>query len=249
MGQRGVITKETAEAILQSGRTSPGNAAAAARAADCDPRTAKKAWELGLRTCPDPHYHRPFKDILLEEQAEVRARVQREQEEASRIAVATEASRRGDVQAKAIDDVTQQRAQEERLVRNARAATIVLLSNVTNIAAGATALGAKVRESLEALAADGSVLSVTQAKNVVSLVGRLATSLRQLNDAGQKSMEMSRLLAGEPGKIVGIQHLQSIPLEEAKDRVAAAQRAIAELEEEGQGADQGPDGAALALLQ
>ncbi len=233
MPKSSVITSEVAEAMLESFRTAPGVALRAANQSGCHRRTAKKAWDRGLISCQDPKYHRPFEQILLEEQREVRARVEREEREASALAATAEASRRGNVHEKAIDDLTKQRSQEEQLVRNARAATIVLLNNVTNIAAGATALGQKVRSSLEAYGADQAKLTITQSKDVVGLIGRLSTSLRQLNDAGQKAMEMSRLLVGEPTHIVGIQHLQSIPMHEAKERIEAAQRAIARLDDAG----------------
>jgi len=233
MGRRSVITKDVAEQMLESFRTHPQNAAAAARAAGVDPRTSKKAWERGLCSCPDPRFHRPFQAIILEEQQEIRARVHREETEAAQLAAQAEASRRGGVHTQAIADVTKERAQEEHLVRDARAATIVLLNNVANMAAGATALGQKVRQSLETHASTEDVLSLNQSKMLVSLVGRLATSLRQLNDAGQKAMEMSRLLAGEPTSILGVAHLTAIPMVEAKERIAAAARAVAELEADG----------------
>ena len=230
MGKLQVITEDRAARLLEEFRACPGSATLAARKAGFNYRTAKKAWEVGLMSCPNPQYHRPFKDIVLEEQREIRARIQREEKEASALVVTAEASRRQGVAAEVLTDVTKQRTQEEQLVRSARAATIVLLSNVTTMAAGATALGQKVRQSLEKHAKSEGDLSINQTKDVVSLVGRLATSLRQLNDAGQKAMEMSRLLAGEPTSILGIQHLTDISVEEARQRMEAADRALAEVE-------------------
>lgn len=233
MGKAAVITRDRAEGLLEEFRTRPGAATTAAKRAGFNYRTAKKAWETGLTSCPDPKYHRPFRDIVLEEQEEVRARIAREGKEASALAVTAEANRRGTVQQDAIADITEQRAQEERLVRSARAATILLLNNVTQIAAGSTALGAKVRQQLERHAGNSAELSMNQCKDLMSIIGKLGSTLRQLNDAGQKAMEMSRLLAGEPTQIIGVAHLESIPMHEAKDRIAAAQRAMAELEADG----------------
>lgn len=227
------MTRDVAEKLLEAFRASPTNGAGAARTAGCHAKTGRKAWAKGLKVIGFPQYNRPFKDILAEEQVEVRARMEAAQREAQRLAAQQEAERRGGAREKALEDVTKQRSQEEALVRSARAATLVLLNNVTNIAAGATALGQKVRRSLEEHAAVAEVLTLRQAKDIVAMVGRLSTSLRQLNDAGQKAMEMSRLLVGEPTKIVGVQHLEGITMAEAKQRVEAAQRAMARLEAKG----------------
>jgi hypothetical protein len=46
-------------------------------------------------------------------------------------------------------------------------------------------------------------------------------------------MEMSRLLLGEPQRIIGHAHLESLTMPEARARVAAAQRALATAEAAG----------------
>ncbi len=194
MSRRTVITEEMAEAMLESYRSDPANAAAAARASGCDARTCKKAYSHGLKSTNNPKYLRPFTEIIADEQVEARAKLHAQEAEAQTIASQMEGARRAGVEADAHTDAAKQRAQEEQLVRNARAATIVLLNTVTNIAAGANALGTKVKASLVAQAGNTEALTVAECKGVVSLISRLGTTLRQCNDAGQKAMEMSRLL-------------------------------------------------------
>lgn len=233
MGRVSRITQEVAEAILESFRKAPGLAQTAARASGCDRRTAKKAWDIGLRTCPDPRYHVPFRLLLADEQEEARARMANVAEASERLAVKAEAERKQNVRTVAIDDLTDERVHEAQLVRMSRDACILMLNNVTNIAAGAAALGTKVRASLKAYGAGPDPLSIREAKDVVVLTGRLSTALRQCNDAAQKSMEMTRLLLGEPTKILGVQHLENVPVDEAKRRIEAAARAVATLEDAG----------------
>jgi hypothetical protein len=170
---------------------------------------------------------------LEEEQIVTRARIQKEELEASRIAAQHEGRRLDGAASAAMDDATKQRVQEELLVRNARAATIVLLNNITNMAAGVTALGGKVRSALEQRAASVDVLTIAEARDVAQLVSKLGTTLRQCNDAGQKAMEMSRLLVGEPTSIVGHRNMESLTIDEAEKRVAVAQKAIKRMKDKG----------------
>jgi hypothetical protein len=214
-------------------RTLPGNASHAARAAGVDPRTARKAWLHGLKTARDVKYHEPFREILDRERTETRARLAELEEQAAKMTHQAEAQRRQDVQLKAITDLTEERVQETQMVRLARAGTMVLLQNVTTISAGVTALGKKVRSALEARAASAEELTYREAAETVALVGKMATALRQVNDAGQKAMEMTRLLVGEPTSIVGHQHLESVSVGEARERIKAAERALVTLEEAG----------------
>jgi DNA-binding transcriptional regulator YdaS (Cro superfamily) len=227
-----VFTDERAEALLAAFRRAPGVAAAAARAAGCDPRTASKAWNVGLKThAISSHYHRPFSEILAEEQEEIRARLIREEREAERLAVEAEVRRKGVVREEAVGDLTEERKQEAQLVRQARGSAILLLNSVTQTAAGLNKLAAKVKIALEE-AAQGEV-TMKEAQQIVSLMGKLTTCLRQSNDAGQRAMEMSRLLLGEPTKIIGHAHLEGISIDDARQRIAAAARALKMAEQAG----------------
>ena len=119
------------------------------------------------------------------------------------------------------------------MVRLARSSAIVLLNNLSQVAAGAAALGKKVRGSLEGMAEREEPLTLREANSLTGMIGKLSTALRQCNDAAQKAMEMERLLLGEPGKIIGIARLEDVSINEAKRRVEAANRAILRLEEKG----------------
>lgn len=223
------FTDERAERLLEAYRRRPGVAQAAARAVGCDRRTATKAWNEGFtHRSVSPKYQRPFKDIIEDEQAEARARLQREAVEAHELAVKNEAHRRGVSQEDAIQHLTEERTQEAHLVRNARAATIVLLNTVAQISGGLNKLGGKVKGALEE--ASKGEIGMREAQSALTLMTKLTTSLRQCNDAGQRAMEMSRLLLGEPQKIIGHAHLEGVTVDEAKERVAAAARAVKALE-------------------
>jgi hypothetical protein len=178
-------------------------------------------------------YHEPFSAIIEREQAEARARLQAQKERSDKLASEAEASRRKAAHERAIKDLTDERIRESQLVRAARDSAIVLLNNVGQVAAGMTVLGKQVRKALERRANSEEEITFSEANSVVALMNRLATSLRQGSDAGQKAMEMTRLLLGEPTSIMGVQHLESISVEEARQRIASSQRAIESLAEAG----------------
>lgn len=227
------ITKEYAEAILQAFRERPGVATHAAQRAGCSVKTARRYWRNGLTRSPWPEYRIPIRDIVEKEQAIARSQMAGAQEDVARMAAERDAARMQAVREQAQKDATDTRVQEASMVRLARSSAIVLLNNLTQVAAGAASLGKKVRHSLELLGEGDEPLTMRDASNLTGMIGKLSTALRQCNDAAQKSMEMERLLLGEPGKILGIQRLDEVSVEEAKKRVEAAQRAIKRLEEKG----------------
>jgi hypothetical protein len=227
------LTVEQMQEILEIFREHGNNYTRVHKQTGVDRRSAKKAWEKGFARSPDLQYRRPFRDILYEEHGESRARLQRERDKASEMAAEAEAERRGVSRKKALEDVTDERVQEAQLVRQARAGTLVLLNTVTQLSAGLSKLGGKVRRQLEASAQEEGEMSMTDVQRTMLLVSRLTTSLRQCNDAGQKAMEMSRLLLGEPGRIIGHQHLDGLSVREAQERVEAAGRAVKMLKRDG----------------
>ena len=261
MGKVSRITREVAEAILESFRHAPGNAQAAAKHAGCDRRTTKKAWELGLRSCPDPRYRVPFQQLIEREQLETRARMVEDDAKARQRSLEAEAQRQQNVRAKAIEDVTNTRAAEGTLVRAARTTTGLTLQALAQTGAGVAKVSQMVRMALEALVVRGDAgvvcivndpigyqkerstggdgyqhlraMGLAEAKGYTKTLATFATALRQVNDAAQKALEMERLLLGEPTKIVGIQHLESMTMDEAEKHVAAAQRAFNRLKDKG----------------
>ena len=76
-------------------------------------------------------------------------------------------------------------------------------------------------------------MGIAEARGYTKTLATFATALRQVNDAAQKALEMERLLLGEPTKLVGIQHLESMTMDEAEKHVAAAQRAFNRLKDKG----------------
>jgi hypothetical protein len=227
------ITREYAERLLQSFRLTPGNVTAAARHSGVVWSTAKAAWEKGIPHGPWEEYRRPFKDIIAEEQELARARLKEQNRKLAEDALRAEAERQKKQREAALQDVTNNRVQEASMVRLARSSAIVLLNNLTNVSAGAAALGKKVRESLEHTASKERDLTLKETGQITTMIGRLSTALRQATDAAQKAMEMERLLLGEPGKIVGVQHLEGISVREAEERIEAASRAMQALKEDG----------------
>lgn len=229
------LSKDIAERLLEAFRTKPGVGAHAARHAGVTPQTARNAWQKGLRIGGHPEYRRPFKDILEEEQLEARARMASVEEEARTRAIEAEAQRRMEAQEKAITDATKTREEEAAMVRLARSASMVLLNNITGVAAGAAKLGRKVREALELQAQNPDPLTLAEASRVTTILGRLTTALRQSNDAAQRAIEMERLLLGEPTQILGVAHLDALTVEQARQKLEAAQRALDTISEEGVG--------------
>jgi hypothetical protein len=225
------MTVETAEKLLAAFRTAPGRLAPAARAAGVCSDTAGHAWHKGLIVQGFPQYRRPFRELIAEEQEVARARLAGEQAEAARLAAEAEARRRGTTREKALEDVTQERVQEAQLVRAARGSTLILLHTVTNLSAGLDKLGGKVRAVLELEAAKPD--DQVDVRLVLRLLGQLTTSLRQCNDAGQRALEMSRLLLGEPTSIVGHATVGPMTIAEARARAEALVRALDEAEAAG----------------
>lgn len=227
------LTRDYCERLLEGYRQRPGSHTHAARLAGCHISTAKRAWRNGIKHSPWPEYQRPFQELIAEEQRAARAALADQKAREVELNAQAESARSQETRERVLEDLTEERVQETVLVRKARGATIVLLQNVGNVAAGVTALGVKVREALETRAAAPEALTLREASQVAGLIKQMATALRQANDAGQKAMEMTRLLVGEPTSIVGHKHLESVPTDEAAKRIEASARAMRRLQEKG----------------
>jgi len=222
-----------AERVLNAFRERPGIPYYAAKTTGVDIRTAQKAWREGLRTCDNPKFHAPFQEIVEREQVEARARLEREQQEISKRTIDQEVARRAKNVEEAQLDATESRAQESRLVRGARANVTVLLQSLARTNAALAKISARVQRSLEKLGDDPADLTIQESATVVQLLNKLSTATRQAVDAGQKIMEMERLLLGEPTSITAHIHADPISLMEAREKLEAAQRTIATLAEDG----------------
>lgn len=226
------ITKELFCKLVESYRQAPENYHRAAELAGCDPRTAKRAWELGFSWAREESgARRPIREIIGEEQELARARLEEERQAAARRAADDEQKKKAEVREKAARDATDARVQEAQLVRLARTASLQLLGTLTRVSTGAAKVGEHIARALDELASLDPVtkqpkkLTPLEMASMTRLMNSLTTSLRQANEAASRAMEMERVLLGEPTSIVGHVHVE-LNLEEAADRIAVAQRAI-----------------------
>ena len=255
------MTRDIAEALLESFRAAPGNGMRAARHAGVHKNTAYKAWRKGLYVSGWPQYSTPFEDTIAEEQMEARARMVNDRATAERLAAEAEAKRQQQARLDTIKDKTDTRIAEGTLVRAARTTTGQALAALAQTGAGVAKVSQLVRKALEALVVTGDAgvvcvvhdpiafqkerstggdgyqylraMGIAEAKGYTKTLATFATALRQVNDAAQKALEMERLLLGEPTKIVGIQHLETMTMNEAAEHIQAAQRAFNYLKDEG----------------
>jgi len=200
----------------------------AAKEARTDWRTAKRAWHLGWpgRVFSPLYAGQPMKEIVEQEQVVARGRMKELEAETARLQAALESRRKADLTDKARNDATESRVAEGQMVRLARGAATQLLGTLMRQAAGASKIGARIQQELDKMASDTvRLLTPADVERMVRMTATLTGSLRQINDAAARSMEMERMLLGEPTKIIGIQ-LQDMTTEEAERRVAAASRAL-----------------------
>jgi len=236
MAGRRAITRDMWDALVAQARQTPGMYKIMARAAGLTERTVKLAWTLGFTYGPK-EFRRPIKDIIAEEQQIARARLQEQEQETMRQAAEAEARRRTEIAEKDRKDRTESRVQEGTMVRAARGNLLALYAMSAPIASKLAQLGKNVAASLEAytgLGPDGKPKQMTLAE--ISMVTRLWNTYtmgqRQLNEAAARSMEMERLLLGQPQHIVGVQ-LESLTMVEAQRRVSLAASALDRLRARG----------------
>lgn len=226
MGRK-VITPEQRAAMLAEFRKDPSGSfaahRAAAEAAGVDRRTARRAWLTGWG--PD----RPaMRDVIEKERVLARAELARESlAERARMAPAL-----------AADDAAHARAQEAQLVRLARGNAIALLGVSAQSLRGALKLSERLREEVESPPAGTPPMSATRAARLLGLV---AQTMHRAAVVGKLSMEMERIHLGEPTQVIGIQAVPaSVSIDDAREELAAAERALAlAAEEKGQDGDAG----------
>lgn len=247
------MTRDVAEKLLESFRLAPGNGSAAARHASCNPKTALKAWRKGLNVVGFPQYNQPFEHTIQQEQTEARARMLEEKATAERLAAEAEAKRQQGVRERAVKDATDTRTVEASLVRAARSTTGQALAALAQTGAGVAKVSQLVRRALESLVVPGDAgvvcvvqdpiayakaqingddghehlraMGISEARGYSKTLATFATALRQVNDAAQKALEMERLLLGEPTKIIGHRHLETMTDAEAEQHMSAADKA------------------------
>lgn len=189
--------------LLGALREHPGDVAHAASAAQVDVRVASRAWATGWAG----HYQ-PIREVLLDEQVQARAQIQRETDErvrSIRIGAAMEESeslRLAQVQAR------KGQVQEGQVIEFARANVLLALNASTKILNALGTIGEKTAKGM----VDGGVLDATL---YVKLLRASAQAVNASVSAGQTVMEMERLHLGEPTKILGLAPASSRDAREA----------------------------------
>jgi len=205
-------------------RARPGAFTAAAKAAGVSPATAKKAWETGYPNDPEPR--RPIKDLLAEEQEAARARMVDLERQTEALTAELEAKRQAEAKAKALEDANSSRVKEAQMVRGARAGAQALIATIGGVSGGVAQLAVKVGKALQTLAQSPDPLTMKDMTELTRVISTLASAMRQATDAAKSTMEMERLLLGEPTAIVGHVHLTDVTLDEAEKRMGAAMKAL-----------------------
>lgn len=241
------MTEETWQALLEGYRQKPGVFAAAAKFAGCDRRTATKAWKTGL---PTWHEKRPIEELLRGEQVAARARM-REEEEVRRRAAEAEKD-------KAQEQAIQARKTEGQVVAVARANSLtsqaVVAEMLRNCRELAKRVGTKLKELLQededagagirsACVTCGHVPKLYTPGALISLLDKVTSVGRRVNDISAEAMRMERLHLGLPEEIIGlVDNGQPIDMLEAQKRLRVAQQAVGRsLQAAGLSADADPN--------
>jgi len=240
------IRQELWDKLIASFRIAPGNAGRAATAADCDYRTARRAWERGFWWAKHPPYRQPMREIIDHEQEIARARLAALRDESAVQIVKAEEQLAIDERQREIDrrrqaetDATDSVVEEAQLVRLARGSALSILGSMQSLAEGAAKVGIKVQESLASycvVEADGTPRKLTPLElgSLTRVIASLTLSLKQAIDASARAMEMERLLLGEPSRIIGVRHsVDDVSMAEAARRIRAAYEALEAARAEG----------------
>lgn len=211
--------QEIYDSLMESFREAPGNVSRAARHAECDRRTARRAWEegwpdAGLRSC---------KVVVEEEQAEARARLKdlRAEELAE---IAREKERRQELADRAArEDAVTSRLEEAQTVRAARHNAMALLVTTQRMLRAGNKLAEKVETSLAE--------AVVKPATAVSLFREMATTARAANETAKLAIAMERVLLGDPEKVV--EHRHTMDLGAAEREIEAANRALVRARDRG----------------
>lgn len=209
------ITVEFYERLVVAFRQEGHNYSAASRHADCMRATAEKAWEHGW---PKKGF-KPIKQVMLDEQMAARSRVLADQ--AAKQAMKEKEAETARTQA------VQARAQEGQMVQLARGASLQALSVSSSLLMGARQLAAQVKIALENEAKKPPTEQMSIG-STLSMLSRVVSISSSINSAAHEAMVMERLHLGKPTDIIGVVDgdMDSITLEDASARIAAAQQAL-----------------------
>lgn len=229
---RRAITEEMWALLLDTYRAAPGQHVAAGKATGLDRRTAAKAWNKGL---PQFDGGKPISETIEEERRAARARLQEEAEVARR---AAEAERE-----KARAQAIQARKVEGQVVALARTNSLNALAASAEMLSVARGLAQRVKAKVQKLVSDEEAVEKGEAPDLcehcgrgpeknppgvlISLIDRITAVSRRVNEQAEEAMRMERLHLGDPTQIIGItDDHKTIPMDEAKDRLAVARQAV-----------------------
>ena len=220
MGRR-KITPEFYRALCDAFRQLPADPSGAARlvreatGSTCDRRTAIRAWHKGW----------PKLELLsiseLLEKEKIAARAALVAVEAAEL-LTSATSDEALVREQARIDAIKARTDEGRLVRTSRSNVLALLESSEELLAGYRKLAPKVKQALENIDVEN-----IDPEKAARLLWRVAISSRAAIDAGMRTLQMERLLLGQPMEIIGIRDMdldESDVLEELEEAATMAAR-------------------------
>jgi len=185
---RRAVTREFYDALVAAFRASPGHFTAASRQACCEPRTAKRGWELGW--VPRLQWARPIRDVLEDEKLAARAE-QRRVEEEDRKAAQVERD-------KVRQDAVKALAQEGQMLAAARANVLAELASATQALPAMRKLIEHARDAML-----DPTYKPTPAQSI-KLFREFNLGIRYMVDATDRLIEAERRAKGEPTAVLGI---------------------------------------------
>lgn len=222
------VGRGTYDRMLESFREHTGNISAAARSAGVSRGTARRAWTEGWPSRQLP----AIKEVLAEEQLLARSR------RASAVYLAEGAGDPGAgvpgrssalelegpggaeaVRMMAKDDAVATREAEGSMVKLARANTIALMSATSRLLSA----GIDKAKALEKDIRTGAVPMTP--KETQKFLGSLGYLVSKATESAKLTIEMERLLLGEPTEVLGIE-VRNMGLDDAARTIELANRAL-----------------------
>lgn len=207
------ITRDDYDALLHAYRKVPGNFSGASKATGCCRATCRRGWEIGW-----PRWgFKPIKDVLAEEAAEVRRRLE---EVAERERRAQERERRlkplVDSEKDRLDAMAR-REQWAQTCKGARSNAQLMLLNINEMLKTAFSRAGEVKRLLTE--AEFTPLQWLRVTRELTATGRMVTEALHL------TLQTEHLALGQPTEILGLMPME-VTLEEAQVEIRAAQEAL-----------------------
>ena len=216
MGAR-AITQEFYDALVDGYARHPGSGRAAARAAGCDPRTARRGWSVGW----PKNGFRPIAEVLAERQAAARAVVsQREQD-----ARTADRDAAQELATTARTDAVKETATDGQIARTAKHNALAAL------ATGANLLQRGFKISKDLTSDELGKLTVMQRIKALKIIAEFN---KEASVAADMAVKLERLILGEPGEISEERHVHEfVQPKDMEATITRAQKALARAREHG----------------